>query len=342
MVQEVFLRMPMEIRKVQVTGGSSFVITLPKEWVKSLNIQKNDPVGLIAQPDGTLLVTPRTREKIHRTKKFQVDTIKDSTYLFRLLVGAYIMGYSSIVLKSEKRLPPFVMEVVTTFTQTAIGPEIIEETMDSITIKDLLNPSEMPFEKTVRRMYIILKKMHEDAIDALKTRNKKMAMDVISRDNSVNRLQWLVARQSNVVLRDIILAKKMEVTQEVATYYFLVSRIMERIGDHAARIAENVLFLIDQQVDESIIDPMVKASELSQRIFSNSMKAWTKKDIRTANQSIEEIDELVLLCEEINNSALNIKGESSIPVSYIAESIKRIGEYATDIAELVINRLVSE
>lgn len=338
----MLLRMSMEIRKVQVTGGSSFVVTLPKEWVKSLNIQKNDPVGLIAQPDGTLLVTPKTGEKIHRIKEFQVDTIKNSTFLFRLLVGAYIMGYSSIVLKSENRIPPFVMEVVTTFTQTAIGPEIIEETMDSITIKDLLNPSEMPFEKTIRRMHIILKKMHEDAIEALKTRNKKIATDVISRDNSINRLQWLVARQSNVVLQDIILAKKMEVTQEVATYYFLVSRIMERIGDHAARIAENVLFLIDQQVDEGIIDPMVKASKLSQKIFSNSMKAWTKKDIRTANRSIEEIDQLVSLCEEINNNALNIKGKSSIPVSYIAESIKRIGEYSTDIAELVINRLVSE
>ena len=49
----------MEIRKVQVTGGSSYVITLPKEWVKSMEIQKNDPVGLIAQPDGTLLITPK-------------------------------------------------------------------------------------------------------------------------------------------------------------------------------------------------------------------------------------------------------------------------------------------
>lgn len=336
-------KMPMEIRKVQVTGGSSYVITLPKEWVKSLNIKKNDPLGLMAQPDGTLLITPKTTgEKIHRTKEFSVDTIDDPEYLFRLLVGAYIMGYSLIVVTSEKRIPPFVVECVTTFTQTAIGPEIIEETMNSITIKDLLNPAEMPFDKTIRRMYIILKTMHEDAVAALRERDKSLAKDVIARDSSVDRLQWLIARQSNVVLRDVTLSKKMEVTQEEAMYYFLISRIIERIGDHAVRIAENVPLLIDETIDDAVVGVIDSASVLALDILGNSMSAWKKKDIRAANKNIEGIKQLISYCEKINNEALQIKGRSSISLSYIAESIKRTGEYAGDIAELVINHLVNE
>ena len=35
----------MDIRKVQVTGGSSYVITLPKEWANSMHIKKNDPLA---------------------------------------------------------------------------------------------------------------------------------------------------------------------------------------------------------------------------------------------------------------------------------------------------------
>lgn len=318
------------------------MITLPKEWVTSLNIKKNDPLGLIVQPDGTLLVTPKTdSEPTRRTKTFSVEGIHNPEYLFRLLVGAYIMGYSVIVVKSKERIPPFVVECVTNFTQTAVGPEIIEETMDSITIKDLLNPVEMPFDKTIKRMHIIVKTMHEDAIYALKEKDRKLAQDVISRDNKVNRLQWLVARQSNVVLRDVTIAKKMGVTQEDATYYFLISRIMERIGDHAVKIAENVPFLIDME-KHGIIDLIESASVLALEIFANSMKAWTKKDSGAANNTIEEIQQLIKRCEEINNSALDIKGRSSISVSYIAESIKRTGEYAADIAELVINQLVNE
>lgn len=333
----------MEIRKVQVTGGSSYVITLPKGWVKSLNIKKNDPLGLIVQPDGTLLITPKTTgEPVHRTKEFSVDSVDDPEYLFRLLVGAYIMGYSIIMVKSEERIPPFVTECVTRFTQTAVGPEIIEETMKSVTIKDLLNPVEMPFDKIIRRLHIILKTMHEDAITALKEKDKQLAEDVIARDNNVDRLQWLVARQSNVVLQDVTLAKKMGVTQEEATYYFLISRIMERIGDHAVRIAEHVPLLIAEEIDGTITDVIASASSLALEIFANSMAAWIKKDIEVANRNIESIKTLVSHCEEINNEALQIKGRSSISLGYIAESIKRTGEYAGDIAELVINHLVNE
>ena len=42
----------MEIRRVQVTGGASFVVTLPKDWAEAQKIIKNDPIGLIAQADG--------------------------------------------------------------------------------------------------------------------------------------------------------------------------------------------------------------------------------------------------------------------------------------------------
>jgi phosphate uptake regulator len=132
----------MEIRKVQLTGGSSYVVTLPKEWVKSQKINKNDPVGLIAQPDGTLLLTSKTtggREA--RVKEIEVDDIKDPVYLYRQLIGIYIMGYSTIVVSSEKRLAPGMRDSVIGFTQMAIGPEIMEEDMGAITIKDMLDPS---------------------------------------------------------------------------------------------------------------------------------------------------------------------------------------------------------
>lgn len=333
----------MEIRKVQQTGGSSYVITLPKDWIRSLNIKKNDPLGLIVQPDGTLLVTPEpSQEKIHRKREFNVDFIKDPTYLFRLLVGAYIMGYSIIVVKSSERISPLIMECVTTFTQTAIGPEIIEETMNSITIKDLLNPAEMPFDKTIKRIYIILKTMHEDAITIVREKASALTEEVILRDNSVDRLQWLIARQSNIVLQDVTLSKRMGVTQEEATYYFLISRIMERIGDHAVRIAENALSLIQDEIPEDGITLIAQASSQALQIFARSMEAWTRKDITVAHETIEAVSSLTSQCETITNKAMEIKGKSSISMSYIAESIKRTGEYAADISELVINHLVNE
>lgn len=167
-----------------MTGGSSYVITLPKEWVKSSNIKKNDPLGLLIQSDGTLLITTKmTQDQAERVKEFNVSDVTNQTYLLRRLIGAYISGYNCIKIKSSKRMPPDIRVIVRRFTQTTIGQEVVEETDTSIILKDLLNPTEMPFDKTIKRMHIIVKSMHEDAMHALENGDRKLAEDVVSRDN---------------------------------------------------------------------------------------------------------------------------------------------------------------
>ena len=160
----------MEVRKVQLTGGSSYVMTLPKEWIKSSNIKKNDPLGIKLQSDGTLLITPKmTTETIYKIKKINCDKIEKISYLYRRLIASYIAGFNTIHVFSDKRITPEVRSTVRVFSQTAIGQEIVEETDKYIIIKDLLNPVEMPFNKTIKRMHIIVKGMYEDSILAIKT-----------------------------------------------------------------------------------------------------------------------------------------------------------------------------
>ncbi|HEC76287.1 MAG TPA: phosphate uptake regulator PhoU [Thermoplasmatales archaeon] len=333
----------MEIRKVQVTGGSSYVISLPKTWVKTLNIKKNDPLGLIIQPNGTLLITKKVdEEQGERIIEINADTVDTPTYLFRCLIGAYIAGYTIIKIKSRGVMSPFVRKVTRKFTQATIGQEVVEETDNSITIKDLLNPVEMPFDKSIRRMHLIVKNMHKDAVRILKNRDKTLAEDILSRDNDVDRLHWLIARQHNMVSINVNLARKMGITTEKAANYFLISRIIERVGDHAVRIAKNTLNFIDEKVDKKIIDTIESASNLALEIFDKSIESFAERDINSANKNIDSLTKLVSLCEKINTLTLQQKSAVAISIGYIAESIRRTGEYATDISECVINHLINE
>ncbi len=333
----------MEIRKVQVTGGASYIITLPKTWIKKLNIKKNDPLGLIIQPDGTLLITKKVDERQEeRMIEINADTIDTPTYLFRCLIGAYIAGYTTIKIKSRSAIPPFVRTVSRKFTQATIGQEVVEETDNSITIKDLLNPVEMPFDNSLRRMYLIVKNMHKDAVRMLKNKDKTLIEDILSRDNDVDRLHWLIARQHNIVSRDVNLARKMGITTEKVVNYFLISRIIERIGDHAVKIAKNILSFIDEDVDKEVIDTIESANNLALEIFDKSIDSFTKRDIKLANRNIDSLTNLVSLCEKINTLALQQKGAMAVSIGYISESIRRTGEYASDISECVINHLIKE
>lgn len=333
----------MDIRKVQMTGGSSYIITLPKEWITSANIKKNDSIGLLKQSDGTLLITSRMNEKQEqKIKKFFINNETEPIYLLRQLIGAYIAGHNSIEIKSKERIPSSLRASIRKFTQITIGQEVIEETDTTIMIKDLLKPAEMPFNSTIKRMHIIVKNMHEDAIKSLETKNKKIGEEISLRDNDVDRLHWLVARQYNMILQNINLAKKMNITVALTSTYFLISRIIERMGDHVVRIAQNIPNLIEGNLDREILYKIESASSLALNIFNKCIGSFFRKDLVESNKNIETVKKLEVLCEQIKTMASNQEGEIAISIGYIIESIRRIGEYAEDISETSINYLASE
>ncbi|MFX1309581.1 MAG: PhoU domain-containing protein [Promethearchaeota archaeon] len=329
-----------ETRKVQKTGGSSYIISLPKVWIDKHGVENHDTLGILSQPDGNLLITPQIEtEKMIKIKEIIVDDIKDDNYLFRILIGAYIMGFSKIIIKSSKKFEPFIRDCIINFTQIAIGPEVVEESNNFIVIKDLLNPTEMPFEKTIKRMYILVHDMHEDAIKALETGDKNLAEEVIKRDNDVDRLHWLIGRQSHIVLRDIILCQKMGLTLEQANHFQQISRFLERVGDHAVRIAKNMLLIDYKKIEKDLIKNILIASNISLDLLDKSLDAWLQKSIILANENIEAIKELISTTEKISLNTSN-SVEFSIAIGYIIESIRRTGEYAGDISEIIINNLV--
>lgn len=333
----------METRKVQLTGGSSYIVTIPKEWAKHHGLKKNDPLGMIPQPNGTLLVTPKTTgEQLQRGKEFNISEVRDPSYLLRLLIGAYIAGYDMVTINTKRRLTPLVRTIVRDFTHLTIGQEIVEETPTSIHVKDLLDPSEMPLDRTIRRMHIISRSMHEDSINALLARNVDLVEAVTVRDTEVDRLNWLIGRQLKLLQTDISLTEKLKVSLGTASTYHQIGRIIERIGDHAVRIGRHVQNLIKRKVSPKTVEKIQKASIVSIEIFNSSLEALFKKDLKGANNNIKIVERLETLCDEIYTTALKYKGTLSLSISAIANSIRRVGEYSANISEIVINHIVSQ
>jgi phosphate uptake regulator len=332
-----------DIRKVQITGGASYSISLPKEWARSQKIQKNDPLAILIQQDGTLLITPKIPgEKVQRERNFDVSPGMDPVFLFRLLIAAYIGGYSVIRLTAAPRLPPFVRTVVRDFTRMTIGQEVAGETEASITIKDLLNPVEMPLDRTISRMAIIVRSMHRDAMAALLTANATLAEDVIARDNDVDRLHWLVARQFNLILSDPDMARSMRITPAMASRIYVLSRLIERIGDHGVTVAENTGRLMERRLEASEKNSLAEATDQALDLFVRSIDAFFTGDLEDSHRIIGMVAPLQARCSEMETLARHHKGEITTALVAIIGSIRRLGEYAEDICENTMNHLVAE
>ena len=333
----------MEIRKVQVTGGSSYIVSLPKTWIRASNIQKNDPLGLIVQPDGSLTVTPRIAGRsAERVKVFDLRDIGDSVYLYRCLISAYVAGFTRIKLVSEGRMPPYAHRTVRKFIQVTIGQEVSDESGHEIIISDLLSPGEMPFEKMIERMYVIVRGMQEDAMIALKTRNQELAEDVISRDHDVNRLFWLVARQYNLILRDPLLARDMGTDVWLAQNFFQISQRIERVGNHVVKISKNVNDLLYVPLERRMIDTIEMMSRDSLAILGAAVGAFLKKDLEACNRAADAVSSFVIRCNKLDQDLFKLESPGAVFIGYIVESLRGIGGCGGLIAETAMTSLVDE
>ena len=90
----------------------------------------------------------------------------------------------------------------------------------------------------IPRMALIAQNMLRDALDAFVRRDVALAQAVLDRDDELDTLKTLVFRELLThMLRD-------QATIEPALDLILVSRHLERIGDHATNIAEDVIFMV--------------------------------------------------------------------------------------------------
>ncbi len=132
----------------------------------------------------------------------------------------------------------------------------------------------------------------------------------------------------------------MDIPVAQAAYCFQVSRIIERIADHATRVAHNALLLIDREIETATLDLMDEASTLALQIFSWSMEAFHTGDVEKANATLQRVRDLEETTRDIVTRVLRFEAVTAIPIGQITDSIRRIGEYSGDIGECVINYTV--
>jgi phosphate uptake regulator len=266
-----------------------------------------------------------------------IDEMSDSKALLRELIGCYVTGYDIIEIRSKRRIPPQLKRAVHDFTRRVIGPEIIEEGSELIVIQDVADHADLAMRKIVRRMHLMARNMIIEALESVIELDKDLAKDVIERDDEVDRLHWFVEKQHSMTGRNPSFAAKMKTDLLESNAMLAASKALERIADHATRIAHAVDVLKSSKISESIIEQLKKLSKEAVSILDKSMDSFFRKDSTMANQCIEETADLRQKTNLFLEEVMKQKGKTAVGLAFIAESIERTGGYSSDIAEIAIN-----
>src|SRR6056297_2519281 len=326
----------METRKVQVTGGSTYTVSLPKEWATSNGVEAGSTVEFYPE-DGALLLTPR-RESGHQEGTMDVTDITDDQ-LTRAVMTMYVSGFDLIRLTAD-RVTTDQRRAIRDATQNLVGVEVLSETTDSVVIQDLLDSAELSIVNAVSRMRLIAESMLEDAVRALVENDDDIAHDVIERDDDVDRLWLVVSRIFRATLRSPRAVEELGVSREDCFDFHSSARQLERIADHAVKISDIALKLDELPAD--VADAIHGLHAEAGSVFEQSMDALFAEDADEANRlghdalaAVVDIDEHT---RRIDDKLRDLEPAQAQSLGLIVDSLSRSADYGGNIAETALQK----
>ena len=117
---------------------------------------------------------------------------------------------------------------------------------------------------------------------------------------------------------------------------------IERIADHSQRIA-TVAAKMQEPVREDVMEVIEDLSSTYMELVKQAMDALYNSDTSLANQVIDSIDDMRLRVTELHASILKLEShETMISLGNIVDSLFRIGELGSNIAEIAINSAIKD
>jgi len=350
-------------RKIQRTGRGSYIISLPKRWIRELGLGKGEEVAFKVQEDSSLLLLPRkilegrkeSRERSLKEYEISVGSDDDPQSVCRKITSLYVVSANLIRIhfKDEETLSEHKAAINSLIKNMLLGSEIIDETSKEITIQVLIDHPEFPVEKAIRRMAILALSANKDAILALESMDDKRIKSVAETCNDVNRLNLYVIRQLKYGLERDLFRELGFKTKKEFLGYRIVANDIRSIANNAMNLANNIMTLkemikdqllfLNVPVDGEIYSQILKFNSQAHFFFEESLKALFKRDYKRADKLISEIESAALERDLITlMSTKKMDPNVSSILRLIIDNSRRIIEYSRDIAEVTMNRTVEE
>lgn len=332
-----------ETRKIQFTGKSSYIVSLPKQWVRELNLKRGDQLRLARKGASTLEISPpRSEARIQKKEDatIGIGSEDSSPSIVRKLISLYFLGFRTINVRPKKGMlsPRQRNTVKEAVKRMLMGSEIISDSSSGITVQVLVNLLELSVDGAFKRMIHLAKSMSVDALLAIRENNQDLAREVINTDDEVDRFGFYIIRQLKIAIQNEHMLKEMGFRNaRNCLGYRLVVKNVERTGDHAALVAADILEF-KKPLRPEILGRIQEMNGFCLSVLDDSCLALFKEDYEQAEATIQRTAEIAKHEKRIMDSLKSVRDDEEIyRVRRMTESIRRISEYASDIAEIVLN-----
>ena len=313
--------------------GSSILMSLPAEWIKTLGLKKGDVLSIENNDDNSITIFPGgfRSSQIKEIAIHLIDVPSDK--LINQIYGAYLLGYDIIKIVAKTQIDFENREVIKKAMRNLIGLEIVDEDGLNMTIQFLLDAHSMNISKILKQMSSIVNGMHRDIVKAMKTRDTNLVLLVKGRDDEVNRQYFLIVRLIRTAMMDRRLASSLDLSNIDILDYRIASNHLENAGDLVSKLSAQLSGFVDDIKYEKIIE----ANYLILEMQDESIFGFINKDAEKSSHVVTLFNKFNAISTFIKNDYVKVEEnyQSVLKIINMIYTMDEIAKCWVDIADLI-------
>lgn len=281
-------------RKLQFVAGSTYSISLPKEWVNEYRLKPQQELDLVDSDNG-LFISPRDFLVESGKLNYCIDGYEE--VVGQILVSSYYQGFDDIHFFSKKELTQEVRTKIRKSLSKLPGAEIISEDKKKFSIKVMFDDFNIDIFQLFYRINLLIESSFENVFENFDWEEIKLNEDEI--DRLYNLAMKILT--SSITNRGILKSSKIEKVSFIPSL-ILINKRLENIGDNLKKIArliekdslilkesKKIMPEIFSELNRSILFLIGKRSKVFSKISEDDEKRIYLEADKIKNSSVKHL-----------------------------------------------------
>lgn len=304
-------------RRVIRIGEKSIGVTLPKQWLDSLNIGLGDLIEVKAVED-MLIIKPVVSE--HGSSNAVVLSSGDSSdEAMRIIIAGYIEGFDDIMVKGPRESIRRAYQII----ESKLPGSLILEGEEGIIVKVATSETNIDLKMVINSTSTILNAMFDKISTYLESNDSSLLDETVSMDDQVDKLYFLALR----TIKKLSFRDPKESIDDT-----IIVKNMEHVADALDRTARTLKRM--QNIESECL------RELNNRI--KDVWSYTLRAINSYQSgSKEQALKVIMSREELLNRMFNlVRKPCGEEMAGIMHELQLIIALSVDIAEATFSNYV--
>ncbi len=331
-----------EPRKIQISGGSTYTVSIPKQWVEKLGINAGDYVSLQLTRDKHLLLRPDPAPRTQEKRAVVRLEGQSAVGLRERLMGFYLAGHNTIEVRGSPRIDSRTMAILRDLPRKVSGLELVQATENMAVLEDLIDPSRFSLTMALERMYALLRGSLVRSVDGLLDKSNSQRGEAISRLHDIERLSWIVLKQQRMIVENPSWAVEMGVEPVDAIQCATCAQSLKGTVKSCYNLIELVSAVSKSDIEKSALLECVEVGHTAISQCDKGFFAFTRGDTDTAEECLARQQDVERRMAEVRNfvtqKARSCGCAPCLDINKMLDLLGKVSNLAENVAELTFHR----